>query len=131
MRDDTIDGYFIPKGTIVGVSVYALHRDQRWWDNPDQFDPSRFTDRDAVAARPSLAYIPFGAGPHRCIGSQMGYMNAMFILTLLHQRFELAIDPGWRPVHASTFSCTISGGLPVRLEPRRTTTIREALSVSS
>ncbi len=131
MRDDTIDGYFIPKGTIVGVSVYALHRDQRWWDNPDQFDPSRFTDRDTVAARPSLAYIPFGAGPHRCIGSQMGYMNAMFILTLLHQRFELAIDPGWRPVHASTFSCTISGGLPVRLEPRRTTTIREALSVSS
>ncbi len=131
MRDNVIGGYQIPKGTIVGVSVYALHRDRRWWDNPDQFDPTRFTDRDTVAARPSLAYIPFGAGPHRCIGSQMGYMNAIFILTLLHQRFELAIDPGWRPVHASTFSCTIKDGLPVRLEHRRARVASESVPVSS
>ena len=120
MRDSEISGYRIPKGTIVGVSVYALHRDLRWWRNPDEFDPNRFMDPEIASARPSLAYIPFGAGPHRCIGSQMGYMNAIFILTLLHQRYRLDIDPAWRPTHASTFSCTIEGGLPVRLRHRQT-----------
>lgn len=119
MRDNEISGYRIPKGTIVGVSVYALHRDRRWWRDPDSFDPSRFTDPEIAKARPALAYIPFGAGPHRCIGSQMGYMNAIFILTLVHQRYQLEIDPHWRPTHASTFSCTIDGGLPVRLVHRR------------
>jgi len=120
MRDSEIGGYRIPKGSVVGVSVYALHRDGRWWQDPDTFDPTRFTDPEITKARPALAYIPFGAGPHRCIGSQMGYMNAIFILTLLHQRYHLDIDPAWRPTHASTFSCTIEGGLPVRLRHRQT-----------
>ncbi len=119
LADDEVGGYHIRKGTVVGVSVYALHRDARWWPDPDVFDPTRFTDKAVVAARPSMAFIPFGAGPHRCIGSQMGYMNAQFILTLLHQRYTLTIDPAWRPKHASTFSTTIKGGLPVQIERRK------------
>lgn len=129
-RDDEIGGYFIPKYTVVGVSMYALHRDARWWTEPDKFDPTRFADKAVVAARPSLAFIPFGAGPHRCIGSQMGYMNGQFILTLLHQRYRLNIAPGWRPKHASTFSCTIEGGLPVQLELREPAHVTPQLTVS-
>ncbi|NMN94271.1 cytochrome P450 [Antrihabitans stalactiti] len=130
-RDDDIGGYFIPKYTVVGVSMYALHRDPRWWADPDRFDPTRFSDKAAVAARPPLAFIPFGAGPHRCIGSQMGYMNGQFILTLLHQRYRVNIAPDWRPKHASTFSCTIEGGLPVRLELREPAHAPRRVAVSS
>lgn len=116
LHDDVIDGHFIARGTIIGVSVYALHRDERWWPAPDRFDPKRFTDRAVVAARPVNAFIPFGTGPHRCIGSQLGYMNAQFILTLFFQRYRMKTAPGWQPKHASTFSTTLQGGLPVTLE---------------
>ncbi|WP_433654369.1 cytochrome P450 [Nocardia sp. CA-128927] len=116
LQDDVIGGHSIPKGTLVGVSVYALHRNERWWPHPDTFDPTRFTDREVIAQRPVNAFIPFGSGPHRCIGSQLGYMNAQFILALFHQRYRMHTDPGWTPKHASTFSTTIEGGLPVRLE---------------
>lgn len=115
LRDDEIGGYFIPRGTIVGVSMYALHRDARWWPEPEKYDPSRFTSKAVAAGRPPLAFIPFGAGQHRCIGSQLGYMNAQFILALIHQRYRIHTAPGWTPKHASTFSTTIEGGLPVTL----------------
>lgn len=116
MRDDVIGDYRIPKGTLVGVSMYALHRDPRWWGpDPDCYDPNHFFDKAEAEARPNLAFIPFGAGPHRCIGSALAYMNAAFLLAVIHQRYRIQLQPGWVPRHASTFSCTIRGGLPVTL----------------
>lgn len=118
MVDTELAGFTIPRGTLVGTPVYTLHRDERWWSDPDRYDPQRFADRAQVLARPNLAFIPFGAGPHHCIGSGMAYMNAQFLLSLIHQRFRLAVPEGWRPRHASTFSITLRGGLPVTLAPR-------------
>jgi cytochrome P450 len=115
MADDEIDGYRIPRGTVVGVSLHTLHRDPRWWPDPERYDPTRFTDRAVIDARPKHAFIPFGAGPHRCIGSALGYMNGQFLMALIYQRYHLRTPPGWTPRHASTFSITIKGGLPVTL----------------
>ncbi|QIS04224.1 cytochrome P450 [Nocardia brasiliensis] len=114
VRDSEIAGFHIPRGTLVGTPVYTVHRDERWWRAPDSYDPTRFTASDHPA-RPNNAFIPFGAGPHHCIGSGMAYMNAQFLLTLIFQRYRLHTEPGWRPRHASTFSITLDGGLPVRL----------------
>ncbi len=114
MSDSELGGFHIPAGTLVGTPVYTLHRDERWWSDPDRFDPTRFTD-SSHPARPNTAFIPFGAGPHHCIGSGMAYMNAQFLLALIFQRYRLHTAPGWRPKHASTFSITLDGGLPVTL----------------
>ncbi|WP_378741934.1 cytochrome P450 [Nocardia brasiliensis] len=114
MRDAELGGFQIPRGTLVGTPVYTVHRDERWWRDPDSYDPTRFTD--ASHSRPNNAFIPFGAGPHHCIGSGMAYMNAQFLLTLIFQRYRLQTRPGWRPRHASTFSITLDGGLPVRIQ---------------
>ncbi|MBF6180086.1 cytochrome P450 [Nocardia otitidiscaviarum] len=114
MRDSELGGFHIPRGTLVGTPVYTLHRDTRWWNDPDRYDPTRFTE-SAHPQRPNNAFIPFGAGPHHCIGSGMAYMNAQFLLTLIFQRYRLETPPGWRPRHASTFSITLDGGLPVRI----------------
>lgn len=124
LKDDVIDGCHIPKWSVVTVSMYALHRDPRWWDNPDVYDPMRFYDKEVVKARPNLAFIPFGAGPHRCVGAALAYMNAQFLLALIHQRFRVSTPTGWHPRHASTFSCTIQGGLPVTLSTAQTTSRR-------
>jgi hypothetical protein len=67
MIDDSISGYRIRRGNLIGISPYTLHRCQRWWGrDPNRYDPMRFYDKDIVAARPNLAFLPFGAGPHRC-----------------------------------------------------------------
>lgn len=96
MSDDCIDGYRIRRGTIVGIPVYTLHRDARWWGPyPDRYDPMRFYDKDIVARRPNLAFIPFAAGPHRCFGASMGYLQAQFMLAQVHQRFQIQPAAGW------------------------------------
>ncbi|MEC3918400.1 cytochrome P450 [Nocardia sp. CDC160] len=108
-------GFHIPAGTVVGVPVYTLHRDQRWWRDPDRYDPTRFTDTTTHPPRPGQTFIPFGAGPHHCLGSALAYLNAQFLLTPIFQRYRLHTPPGWTPRHASTFSITLDGGLPVHL----------------
>ena len=117
--DDVIGGHLIPRYSIVGPSVYSIHRDPRWWPDPDRYDPNRFIDEKLVRSRPRLAFLPFGSGPHHCIGTGMAYMNAQFLLTLIFQRYRLALKPGWTPEHHFNFSVTVKGGVPVELHRRR------------
>jgi cytochrome P450 len=114
--DDTIGGYRIRRGNLVGVSLYALHRDSRWWGpDADSYDPMRFYDKDVVAARPNLAFIPFGAGPHRCFGASMGYISAQFLLAQLHQRFRLQLPPDWIAQHDPAVPWPVKGEVPAVL----------------
>ena len=116
MVDDEIAGYPIRKGTIVGTSLYVVHRDPRWWgENANEYDPMHFYDAEQVAARPRLAFLAFGAGPHHCMGTGMAYMNAQYLLALIFQRYRLRLRPGWTPRHNFTFSTTVKGGVPVTI----------------
>ncbi|NGX10527.1 cytochrome P450 [Mycobacteroides franklinii] len=119
MEDDVIGGYFIPRYTIVGPSLYSMHRDPRWWPEPDVYDPSRFLDEAAAKDRPRLAFMPFGSGRHHCLGTGMAYMNAQFLLAIIFQRYRLALPEGWKPKHHFNFSVTLDGGLPVTLTTAR------------
>ncbi|BAY00323.1 putative cytochrome P450 [Mycobacteroides stephanolepidis] len=115
MEDDVIGGYFIPRYTIVGPSLYSMHRDPRWWVDPDTYDPDRFMDQALARERPRLAFMPFGSGRHHCLGTGMAYMNAQFLLAIIFQRYRLMLPPGWKPKHHFNFSVTLDGGLPVTL----------------
>ncbi|WP_216847956.1 cytochrome P450 [Arthrobacter sp. SLBN-53] len=115
MADNELGGYVLPKFTMVGAPMYAIHRDPRWWPDPDVYDPRRFTDEAVVRARPRLAFMPFGSGPHHCIGTGLAYMNAQFLLAIIFQRYRLHLQPGWQPQHKFSFSVTVDGGLPVTL----------------
>ncbi|WP_264923005.1 cytochrome P450 [Mycobacteroides chelonae] len=115
MEDDVIGGYLIPRYTIVGPSLYSMHRDPRWWVNPDSYDPNRFMDQALVRDRPRLAFMPFGSGRHHCLGTGMAYMNAQFLLTIIFQRYRLTLPQTWKPKHHFNFSVTLDGGLPVTL----------------
>jgi cytochrome P450 len=94
------------------VSPYMLHRDRRFWPEPDRFDPGRFapgTNTD----RPRYAYIPFGAGPRFCVGNHLGMLEAVLVLAMICRDLRLAGEPG-RPVVAEPMlSLRIRGGLPV------------------
>jgi cytochrome P450 len=81
-------GMTIAKGTVLIASQYAVHRDPRWWDRPEVFDPQRFT-AEAKAARPKLAYFPFGAGNRQCIGEGLAWMEGTLALAAMMQRWKV------------------------------------------
>jgi cytochrome P450 len=93
LGDDEIGGYRVPKGSIVFLIPFVIHRRPKLWPDPDRFDPDRFTpERESV--RPRFAYIPFGGGPRRCIGNQFAMLEAQLIVAAIAQRFRIELLPG-------------------------------------
>jgi cytochrome P450 len=112
--DDEIGGYAIPAGTTVAFSGYTLHRDPRFWRDPDRFDPSRFIEDEIN----QYAFLPFGVGPRRCLGMRMGYMVGLATLATAFQRYRFELPPGWRPQPKFSFSSIVKGGVPAKLSRR-------------
>jgi cytochrome P450 len=97
VRDCSLLGTPIRAGTAVLFSQWVLHRDPRFFAEPERFDPERWTD-DRAAQLPRGAYFPFGAGPRLCIGNTFALMQATLLLATIAQRFRLAPAPGAPPV---------------------------------
>lgn len=93
LAGDEAAGYRIRKGNTVFFSIYALHRDPRYWPDPERFDPERFAP-GREQERPRLAYMPFGAGPRMCIGNNFALVEIQMLLALLVQRFHFELEPG-------------------------------------
>lgn len=89
---DVVCGYAIAPGDIIGIATYALHRNPRYWENPEGFDPERFGP-ERSHGRPRYAYLPFGGGPRTCIGNAFAMMEAQIILAMIVQRFRLDLPP--------------------------------------
>ena len=89
-QDEVLAGrYPIEKGSLITVLSLMLHRDPTvWGDDPEGFDPDRFT-REAEASRPAAAYKPFGNGQRACIGRQFALQEAVLVLGMIVQRFDL------------------------------------------
>jgi cytochrome P450 len=90
---DEIGGYYIPPHSEVLVCPYVMHRHPDYWQNPDVFDPRRFSPEQA-AGRPAYAYLPFGAGQRACIGKSLAMTEALLILAMVVQTYELRAVPG-------------------------------------
>ncbi len=93
LEDDEICGQRIRKGQAVSILPWYLHRNTGLWDEPERFDPDRFSAQRS-AGRPRFAYLPFGAGPRVCIGQVLAMNEAVLILASLAQQFtpRLASD---------------------------------------
>jgi cytochrome P450 len=93
IADDTILGCRVPKGSMVGISPYVVHRHPAHWDNPLGFDPDRFTPARSEG-RPRYAYLPFGGGPRMCIGNAFALMEAQLVVARVVQRYRVDLLPG-------------------------------------
>ncbi|MFH6786201.1 cytochrome P450 [Methylobacterium sp. MA0201] len=93
-RASTVEGTAIPAGSIVMIPTWVLHRNPRWWDRPETFDPGRFLDGPEPDR---FVYLPFGAGPRICIGAQLAQAEAILVLARLMRGFRLSLA-GDRPV---------------------------------
>jgi cytochrome P450 len=79
-------GYEVPEGAAVMLSQWAMHRSERFWDQPEQFDPDRWQGADD---RPRFAYFPFGGGPRHCIGKHLAKLEAKLITAATASRYTL------------------------------------------
>jgi cytochrome P450 len=93
IEDDEVGGYLIPKGSMVLLSAFVAHRHPAFWDNPEGFDPDRFSPERA-ADRPRHAWIPFSAGPRKCIGDYFGQLEMQIVLSMVLARYRLDLVPG-------------------------------------
>jgi enediyne biosynthesis protein E7 len=93
VRPDNIGGYQIGKGSAILMSPYVLHRNPNFWPDAALFDPTRF-DAPQVAARPRHAYLPYGLGPHRCIGLHLANRVANRVLSRVQAVFRLELVAG-------------------------------------
>ncbi len=94
IEDDTIGGYAIPANSLVVLCPYVTHRHPLFWDNPEEFDPERFTP-ERSAKRPRYAYLPFGGGPRQCIGHEFAMMEMQLIIAMVAQQYQLDLVPGY------------------------------------
>ncbi|MFC7138897.1 cytochrome P450 [Halosimplex aquaticum] len=83
-----LGGYRVPTGSIVMLPQWGVHRSERYWDEPDSFDPDRFSP-ERRADRPRFAFFPFGGGPRHCIGKHLSLLEAKLILATVVSEYEL------------------------------------------
>jgi cytochrome P450 len=88
-----LGGYAVPSGSLVFMSPWTMHRDARFYAEPERFLPERWTP-EFRASLPKHAYFPFGGGPRTCIGEAFAWMELVLILATVTQRWELHLLPG-------------------------------------
>jgi cytochrome P450 len=117
LRECELGGYRVPRGMTVIMSPWVLHRDPRWWDDPEAFRPERW-EAGHPARTPKYAYVPFGGGPRLCIGSGFALMEAVLVLATLGQRYRFTVAPGHPVELFATFTLRMRHGLVTTLTPR-------------
>jgi cytochrome P450 len=115
LSDDEIGGYAIPAGSVIAISPYTVHRHPGFWEEPDTFDPDRFTPQRS-AGRHKFAYIPFGAGPRQCIGNNFAMLEAQLIIAMVARRFRLHLEPDQSIQPEAIFVLRPRGEIRMRLE---------------
>ena len=106
-----------PKGALIMISPWLMHRHYDLWENPDRFDPDRF-ERETNQSAVANAYVPFGMGPRICIGSAFALIEATLILAKLIERYDFhAVDPE-RVKPAARLTTRSSNGISVYITRR-------------
>ena len=115
LQPDRLGTLALPRGSIVMIAPWVLHRHRRLWRNPDAFDPSRFLP-DAPPP-PRFAYLPFGAGPRVCVGAQFALTEATLVLAMLVERFRIRLQ-GPAPMPAAVVTTQPDRPVTVQLQLR-------------
>lgn len=113
---DTLCGTEVRPGDTVILPIYALHRSELLWRNPNEFRPERFADRKSIDR---YAYLPFGDGPRICIGASFALQEAVIILATLLSRFRFRPVKGRDPKPVMILTLRPEGGVWLMAEPLR------------
>lgn len=122
----SLGGVEIPAKSICIMSPYLIHRDARWFRDPERFDPERWTP-EARETRPRFAYFPFGGGARVCIGERFAWMEGVIVTAAIAQKWRLRLEPGQHVEPLPLITLRVKNGLRMVAEPRQTHATRTTL----
>ena len=114
VRDCTIGDLCLTRGTVIYFSQWVVHRDKRFFEHPEQFNPDRWQD-NLEQRLPRCAYFPFGAGARVCIGKALSMMEATLILAMVVQQFRLTLVSNAPIEPLASFTLRPKNGLPMKI----------------
>jgi cytochrome P450 len=117
LGDFTLGDFHIPAGSICILSPFVVQRDPRWFPDPEQFDPERWTP-EAREARPKFSYIPFGGGARVCIGERFAWMEGVIVMAAIAQKWRLRLAPDQRVEPLPLITLRVKNGLLMVPQPR-------------
>lgn len=109
----------IPKGGLVFIPIYSIHRDPAIWPNPEKYDPERFSPA-AKKSRDPYLHLPFGNGPRNCIGMRFALMELKLVLARILKKYKLEVAPDTviPPRVKANVTLIIDGGINLTLKSR-------------
>ncbi|XP_060588662.1 cytochrome P450 4A10-like [Ruditapes philippinarum] len=111
---DLPDGRVIPKDMRITVSLFAVQRDPEVWDNPNEFDPDRFTNGSKIS---SVYHLPFSIGPRNCIGQHFALTQVKVVICELLRHFKLDLDPERKAEPECILILRSKNGLYLKIKP--------------
>jgi cytochrome P450 len=116
IADDEVGGFLVPAGDMVFMCPYMAHRHPDFWENPEGFEPERFSP-ERSRGRHRYAYFPFGGGPRVCIGDAFALLEMRLVVAMVAQRFRLDLVPGHPVVPQATISLRAKHGVLMHVRP--------------
>ena len=99
------------------MSQYVMHRDPRYFDEPDRFDPERWSS-EARSSLPRFSYFPFGGGIRACIGESFAWMEGILVIATIARRWKMSLVPGHRVELDPAITLRPKYGMKMNLERR-------------
>ncbi|NDL58301.1 cytochrome P450 [Phytoactinopolyspora mesophila] len=118
LRELRLGDHVVRAGDLVLLSQWLVHRDPRWWPDPEMFRPDRWLDGSSKQ-RPRWSYFPFGAGVRRCIGAEFASTEGVLALATIARRWRLRPVPERRLVLDPLITLRPRDGLWLRPQLRR------------
>jgi len=117
LEDTEIGGFRVPKGSQVFAFQWVTHRDERYFERPDKFEPERWTPERSERL-PKYAYFPFGGGPRQCIGNYFAMMEVVLLMATIGQRFRFSLAPNHKVEVLPVLSLRPKNGIRAVVEKR-------------
>jgi cytochrome P450 len=111
-------GHPLKKKQILFVNIYGMHHDERFFANPECFDPERFRPENEKLI-PKYTYLPFGSGPRVCIGNAFSMMESRLLLATLAQQFTLSVAPNFQVIPERQFTLRPKYGMKMIVKARQ------------
>jgi len=113
----SLGGAEVPAKSICILSPFLIHRDARWFPDPEKFDPDRWAP-ETQDSRPKFAYFPFGGGARVCIGERFAWMEGVIVMAAIAQKWKLRLAPGQHVEPLPLITLRVKNGLRMIAERR-------------
>jgi cytochrome P450 len=117
-NDYALGGYMLPRGSSLMFSQYVMHHSSKYYDNPEIFDPDRWTEEFKMHL-PRFSYFPFGGGIRGCVGEPFAWQEGILLLATISSYWSMRLAPDQRVKLQAGITLSPKNGIKMKLKSRR------------